>query len=157
MRKKLWLTIIAVSVLLSSLMFALPVVAQDECPQCPCGCEGLTPGYWKNHTDAWECYSPGTLLGDIFTFPASFSNLADDTLLEALQYKGGNDVEGAARIFLRQAVAALLNACSTELNYPYTEAQVIDIVNIVLGWQDRDAFLWNKDVLEAANELGTSS
>ena len=31
-----------------------------------CAQEGCTLGYWKNHTDRWECYSTCTLYSDVF-------------------------------------------------------------------------------------------
>jgi len=53
------------------------------------GQEGCTPGFWKNHPDCWECFTPTTLVGSVFMVPSELSDLADDTLIEALRYKGG--------------------------------------------------------------------
>jgi hypothetical protein len=36
----------------------------------------------------------------------------EDTLLDALNYPGGNNLVGAKQILLRAAVASLLNACA---------------------------------------------
>src|SRR4030042_5665584 len=92
-------------------------------PYWTCGC---TPGYWKNHTDQWAFttnyvggpLSPGQHLGTVFTFPAELSYMAHDSLLDALMYRGGAGVEGAARIMLRAAVAGLLNFSPAGLTNP---------------------------------------
>ena len=77
-----------------------------------CAIEGCTLGYWKNHTDRWcTNYTPCMKFGDVFdNEPTSFANL---TLLEALNLRGGGVYNLA-----RQGVAALLNACSDEVDYP---------------------------------------
>jgi hypothetical protein len=82
--------------------------------------EGCTPGFWKNHPDAWlsTAFSPGD------DFDATFGRDAfnpDITLQEALELKGG----GLNRL-ARTAAAALLNASSTDVNYPLSVAEVID-------------------------------
>src|SRR5919109_4005268 len=33
----------------------------------PPGNEGCTPGFWKNHVDAWEGFSPDQTVGEVFT------------------------------------------------------------------------------------------
>ncbi|MEO7173821.1 SdrD B-like domain-containing protein [Flavobacterium sp.] len=90
------------------------------------GLEGCTLGYWKNHTNRWcESYRTCDRFGDVFTSsPASLANL---TLLEALNLGGGGIYNLA-----RQGVAALLNACSGEVEYAGYEddpQSVIDAVN----------------------------
>jgi hypothetical protein len=115
-----------------------------------CVAEGCTLGYWKNHTNRWSCYSPGTLYGAVFGnncvegtvgcpndgIPASIESL---TLLQALEMGGGGE-----KALARQSVAALLNACSRtaanandRVNYALTTAQVIAGVN--------NAFLTNTE------------
>ncbi|MFV5689229.1 T9SS type A sorting domain-containing protein, partial [Flavobacterium sp. ZT3R25] len=75
-------------------------------------CEGCTLGYWKNHTDRWcSSYSPSMLFGDVFVNAPS--NLANLTLLQALNLGGGGIYNLA-----RQGVAALLNVCSDEVDFP---------------------------------------
>jgi hypothetical protein len=90
-------------------------------------CEGCTLGYWKNHTDRWcSTYSTNMLFGDVFENAPS--NLANLTLLQALNLGGGGIYNLA-----RQAVAALLNTCSDEVDYPMPYAgnsqSLIDAVN----------------------------
>jgi len=114
---------------------------------------GLTPGFWKNHTDLWVDYTPGQFVGDVFDIPAELSDLADDTLLEALAYKGGKDAIGMARNLLRQAVAALLNASHPLVNYPATVTDIITDTNDALATLDRDAMEVLKDQFDMWNNL----
>ena len=118
------------------------------------GEEGCTPGFWKNHPACWECFSPDDLVSDVFTIPAALSDLADDTLMDALNYKGGKGVEGAARNLLRQAVAALLNACDPDVGYPMSVGGVIDAVDDALATLDRGEILGLKDMFDMYNNLG---
>ncbi|MCM8571136.1 PKD domain-containing protein [Gramella jeungdoensis] len=85
--------------------------------------EGCTLGYWKNHTDRWcDEYLTCDLYGDVFE--AAPSKLADLTLLEALNLEGGGIYNLA-----RQSVAALLNTCSSEVGFAYSnvEALIADV------------------------------
>ena len=109
------------------------------------GNQGCTPGYWKNHTEAWADtkYSPTDTVGSVFTLPASLSSLSSVTLLEALDGTGGDGstLEGAARILLRAAVAGLLNATDANVDYPGGNALIIKHVNAALATEDRDTIL----------------
>lgn len=97
--------------------------------------EGCTPGYWRNHLSQWA--TTGFATGDDFdaTFGVNLFN-PNITLLQAIKLGGG----GVNRL-ARHGTAALLSAASV-INYPYTVAQVIALV------QAGDA-----DALAAANEL----
>jgi len=114
--------------------------------------EGLTPGYWKNHLLSWRTYNPSARIDSVFTIPSALSSLSDDSLLDALGYKGGPNDIGAARILLRSAVAALLNAAHPDINYPLTITEIINDVNDALT-QGRTAMLDLKDVLDGYNNL----
>ncbi len=118
--------------------------------------EGCTPGYWKNHEDSWAAtgYAPGDLVGGTFTGAGAFPDLADDTLMEALNYPGGKGLEGGARILLRAAVAALLNASSPDVDYPLTAGEVIADVNAALASSDRETMLTLAESLDSDNNLG---
>ena len=109
------------------------------------GNQGCTPGYWKNHTEAWADtkYSPTDTVGSVFTLPASLSSLSGMTLLEALDGTGGDGstLEGAAQILLRAAVAGLLNATDANVDYPGGNALIIKHVNAALATEDRDTIL----------------
>lgn len=116
--------------------------------------EGLSHGFWKNHTDMWERYSPGDLVGNTFDIPGELSELTNDTLIEALNYKGGKDIDGMARSMLLQSIAGLLNASNPECNYPIDEGYIVNISNNALSTLDRDTMEQLKDEFEMNNELG---
>jgi hypothetical protein len=110
----------------------------------PPGNEGCTPGFWKNHPDAWDVYVPGQTVLSVFSAaPASVANL---TLLEGLQNGGGAD-----RALTRHAIAAVLGAANDEVEYPLTVQQVIDMVNAAFASGDFES---TKDVLDELNNAG---
>lgn len=122
------------------------------------GNEGCTPGYWKNHTDSWEEYTPGTTLGSVFTFPASLSAMGNDTMLTALSYPGGTGTAGGARILMRASVAAFLNSAHEGVGYPLrrfsTPGEMLNAVNAALASQDRATMLELATYLDGLNNLG---
>lgn len=115
------------------------------------GDEGCTPGYWKNHLDAWggTGYSPNQLVSTVFT--GANSAQASKTLLQALNFGGGPGVDGAEKILLRAAVASLLNAAHSGVDFSMTTAQVINQVNAALATDDRATILALATTLDAAN------
>ncbi|HXK34162.1 MAG TPA: hypothetical protein VNM91_09140 [Dehalococcoidia bacterium] len=123
----------------------------------PAGGEGCTPGYWKQsqHFDSWVAtgFTTGQTLESVFDVPDAFG-VDNDSLLTALSYSGGPDVEDKARILLRQAVAALLNSAHPGVDYDYSTASVIADVNAALASLDPDTILDLKDDLADANEAG---
>jgi hypothetical protein len=120
----------------------------------PPGQEGCTPGFWKQpqHLDAWVTYSPGQTLESVFDVPDAFG-LDNVTLLAALDFEGGPTTADAAEVLLRQAVAALLNAASPDVDYPLTEAQIIAAVNAALASGDRATILALAEQLDTFNNL----
>jgi hypothetical protein len=118
------------------------------------GEQGCTPGYWKNHTDSWAAAGllPGQTAGSVFAVP--FPQLANRTLLQTLQGGGGPGALGGARILLRAAVAALLDAAHPGVDYPWTPAEVVAEVNAALATGDRSAMLALAGELDAQNNLG---
>ena len=125
----------------------------------PCAEEGCTPGFWKvqpkfDPPHCWECFSPDDQVGWVFLVPSELSELADDTLDDALRYHGGRGIQGAARNLLRQATAALLNACHSEVDYPMSVAEVIAATDAALATLDRGEMLRLKDVFDMNNNLG---
>jgi hypothetical protein len=124
--------------------------------QTPAMDEGCTPGYWKNHVGSWAVagYSPAQTVGSVFSGASAFPSLASTTLLQALQSGGGSGTLGAARILLRAATAALLNAAHPELDYPRTAADVITAVNTALASNNRSTMLTLATALDNANQLG---
>ena len=83
------------------------------------GGQGCTPGYWKqpHHFDDWVTYTQGDLYNTVFG--VSYNK----TLLSALKAGGGGE-----KALGRHATAALLNAANANVNYAFTEAQIITMV-----------------------------
>jgi hypothetical protein len=109
------------------------------------GRQGLTLGYWKNHTSVWAIYKPTDTFDSVFgvgVFPSSF------TLLQALQ-QGGGGVNALGR----QAVAALLNATSPSLDYPLYSWQVIQLVHDAIVSGNATTIENLKNQLEGYNSL----
>jgi hypothetical protein len=76
-----------------------------------CDFNGCTLGYWKTHTQAWDCYQTCTKYGEVFVNAPA--NLKDLTLLQVLNLGGNGNCENLGR----QSVAALLNICDGTLNF----------------------------------------
>ncbi|SDB72167.1 MSCRAMM family protein [Belnapia rosea] len=72
------------------------------------------------------------------------------TLHQALEYKGGGDVGQ----MLRDAGAAIGNACAEEINYKYTDAEVIKMVGD--AWGNAAEMAKVGDLLEPQNNLGNT-
>lgn len=99
--------------------------------------EGCTPGYWKNHLEDW----PPTGYGPADDFDTVFGVdlFSPDITLEMAANARGGGVKKLAR----HGTAALLSAAHPDVDYPFTVAEVIALV------QAGDV-----DPLVAANELG---
>ncbi|MFL6290537.1 MAG: hypothetical protein ACJ759_06550 [Thermoanaerobaculia bacterium] len=139
--------------ILGVLRLPMPVGPNEEPPGDETGC---TPGYWKNHTDSWAGtgYSPGQATGSVFSGAGIFPVLAAKTLLQTLDGSGGPGTEGAARILLRAAVAALLNAAHSGVDYPWTTARILADVNAALRSNNRGTMLALASELDGDNNLG---
>ena len=96
-----------------------------------CRWEGCSLGFWKNHKDEWpHDYDPSD------DFDATFSDgtfvcnafAPDITLMKALKLGGGG-----LNALARDAVAALLNAAHSDVNYPLTVTEVIEKVQEAIG------------------------
>lgn len=138
------LVVLVVSIMLVS---AVPGPALSHDPE-----GGCTPGYWKqeHHFDSWVGFSPSdTLSGEGF---GPLGSLGSATLLEALQFGGGPGLDGATRILMRAAVAALLNASA--LSFGFTTGQVITLTNAALASGDRTTILNRAAAWDTLNNLG---
>ncbi len=104
------------------------------------GGEGCTPGYWKqpHHFGSWTGYTQDDKFAEVFGVPY------DKTLLKALRTGGGKEMALG-----RHAVAALLNAASAGVDYAFSAADVIALVQ--QAW-DSGEFEGAKDQLAAENE-----
>jgi hypothetical protein len=118
------------------------------------GDEGCTPGYWKNHVAAWAGtgYSPNQLVSSVFTGANAMQ--ANKTLLQALNFGGGSGVDGAEQTLLRAAVASLLNAAHSGVDFSMTTAEIISQVNAALATDNRATILALAATLDAANNEG---
>jgi hypothetical protein len=119
---------------------------------------GCTPGFWKNHTGAWQEHNPGTRLGvntaATFTIPDEFAVLRTKTFLQALSFNGGPNLIDAAKLLLKHAVTAYLNAAHDDIQYPlqrYVDGGIQDQVNAALASLDRETMLELKNQLDALN------
>ncbi len=120
------------------------------------GNQGCTPGYWKNHTSNWQEYNAATAtVGGAFS--VSGIPQAGDKLTTALSYGGGSGIDGARRILLRAATAAMLNAAHDGLGYPLTrfspDNMVATVRNLLLTGT-RDQILEYAAHLDRLNNLG---
>lgn len=110
-RIRRWLTSALAAGLLLTALSALPAAAHTIGDT-----EACTPGYWKNHTDNWledvnDPIPTTTTLGSVWaSLNTMYPHLADDTFLEALNYRAFRGDEGKVRNLLKHAVAAYLNA-----------------------------------------------
>ncbi len=137
-------------------LLRLPLPNQPPPPPNEGEDTGCTPGYWKNHTESWAGtgYSPGQTTGSVFSGASAFPSLASQSLLQSLQGGGGSGTLGAAKILLRAAVAALLNAGHPDMNYPRTTAEILADVNAALGSNNRNTMLALATALDNDNNIG---
>jgi len=120
------------------------------------GVSGCSQGYWKNHLGSWSAtgFSPSDTVGSIFASAAAYPSVAANTLLGALDAGGGPNLEDAAALLMKQAVAALLNAAHPSVPHPRSIAAVIGDVNSALDSGSRSTMLALKDQLDRDNNLG---
>jgi hypothetical protein len=104
--------------------------------------EGCTPGFWKKtqHFNSWTGWYQDDSFAAVFGVPY------DKTMLTALKTGGGQE-----KALGRHAVAALLNAGNPDVDYAFTQAEVIALVQD--AWATGD-FEGSKNVLAYENELG---
>lgn len=120
-----------------------PEPTPTNTPVPPMGGQGCTPGYWKqpHHFDSWVGYSPTDDFETVFGVDASFD---PHTLLDGASRNGGGE-----NALARHAVAALLNASSGGVNYAYTTADVIAMVQAAYATGNFEA---TKNLFEAQND-----
>ncbi len=108
--------------------------------------QGCTPGYWrqKQHYGSWTSpYDPGDLFSEYFE--DAFPGL---TLRDVVGLGGGH-----LNALGRHAVAALLSAANPDVDYPFTETEVISLFNAVFPGSNTE-YEALKDQFAAANESG---
>ena len=145
--------------------------------------EGCTPGYWKrlakDGDTGWLAltmfelppeddfgvpngYRPSDRLGDVLTFGTHteqwWSDIQDMTMLDALKFHGGDGLEGGVRIFLRAAVAGLLNAAAYHTQniyyywWPYFKQVIVE--GPLANGTTRDYFIGEAMSIDYWNNLG---
>jgi hypothetical protein len=133
--------------------FAVGGTKLCDCMKETTGKEGLTPGFWKNHPELWQGYSPNQTLESVFNVPDALG-LDNVTLLQALSFGGGTGVKGAAQNLFRHAVAAILNAAHIHVDYALTTSQIISQVNTALASNNASTINTLKDLLDKYNNAG---
>ena len=114
-------------------------------PPPPGGGEGCTPGYWgrSQHFDSWTSpYTTSTSFFSVFGVDA----YPGMTLLDVV-----NNTGPPKKQLGRMAVAALLNAASTGVDFDLTTAQVIAAFNAAWASGQYEA---TKDMLDDLNNQG---
>jgi hypothetical protein len=115
----------------------------NEPPPPPPG-GGCTPGFWKNSVGSWPAgYLPNADFDATFGVNGFNPNI---TLMQALNLGGGGKNSLA-----RHAVAGLLNAATSEVNYGMSTADVIAAVQSAFASGDFESV---KNPLELLNEKG---
>lgn len=108
-------------------------------------------GIWSspNHLRSWPAsITPATPMRALFG-----PTVADNTVAEALQYGDDDDLAGVRRGLLRESAAALLNARSSWLRYPLSEAQVVAFTRSAHDSADHEAILSLTATLRAYNQI----
>jgi hypothetical protein len=123
------------------------------------GRQGLTPGFWKNNAvkhdgSAWADtgYFMYQTLGSVFDLAGTqYASLANKTLVQALSLEGGG-----VNALMRHAVAGLLNAGHTGVDYPLTTDQIVSKVNAALASGSASQIESLKNELDGYNNLGAN-
>jgi hypothetical protein len=152
-RSRKWISIfVLIAVLMTSSIAGISLFSPAKVQAC--GDEGLSPGWWKNHTDLWGGrFYPNYPVRWIFTGVYGYS-LKNVTMIEALKFPGGSGIDGSARILLRAAVAAALNIYCGYVYYPESLTNVEIMVTQALESRNRQTMLDLAAQLDAWNNLG---
>ena len=108
------------------------------------GDDGCTPGFWKNHTNVWQGFSPSALFNTVF----GVNYKAGLTLQGALGLNGGG-FEALAR----HAAAALLNAAQADVDYGLSQSAIISQVQQAFATNNPEP---TKNLFDKLNNAGCS-
>jgi hypothetical protein len=108
----------------------------------PPGNEGCTPGFWKNHPEAFA--GTGVTAGSTLA-SVGFNVAPSLTFQQALELTGGG-----LNALLRHAAAAYLNAASPDVDYPRTTTQVVTATNSAIASGNYET---TKNQFDAFNNL----
>jgi len=108
------------------------------------GGEGLTPGFWKQcqHFYAWTDYKPCDSYEETFGVDVP----CDPSLLNALYSRGGGE-----KALMRHSTAALLNAAHANVDYAFTQSEIIVMVQNAFAAGEYEGL---KDQFAVENEKG---
>ena len=136
---------VTVKISVNAHMDQVRIITEGDPP--PTGGQGCTPGYWKQelHFDSWVGYTPNQSFEAVFGRDA---HSGDPSLADGAGFRGAG-----VNAFGRHATAALLNAASPDVSYPYTTAQVIAMYQAAFDG-GAAAIEATKNDFEAANEAG---
>jgi hypothetical protein len=145
----------------NALNFGGPLPCVYPPPPPPPG-NGCTPGYWKvdQHWDSWPSpYVPSAKIKTYFPkaslYTLSGTAMGNYTLVQGLNFQGGNDLAGAAQILLRAGIAGLLNSAKGFTPaYPMTTSSLLTQVNNALASGDRTTMINLANTIDGNNNLG---
>jgi hypothetical protein len=90
---------------------------------------GCTPGFWKNHQELWSQFGYDPNASFATTFGLTSAQMTAAGLNPNLTLKQAIDLGGGGfQKLARHGVAGLLSSADSDVNYPYTTAQVIALV-----------------------------
>ncbi|WP_168215728.1 SdrD B-like domain-containing protein [Roseimaritima ulvae] len=118
------------------------------------GGEGLTPGFWKTHSPAGPAPLSGwpeTGFSHLDNYNTVFG-VSDDSGLSLLDALGRGG--GGTSALGRHATAALLNAANPNVDYSFTQAEVISLTQAAYGSGDASLIENTKNLFAVQNELG---
>jgi len=127
----------------------------------PCGGEGCSPGYWKNHTSQWHYnYPPSMPFSAAFGVDA-FPGATLHQVMSEVHNKQPNtqinspcdQCEEAVRQLGFHAVAALQNA-ATGVSFDLSVSEVINSFNMAYGSADKNQMEITKSSLDTLNNQG---
>lgn len=146
-----------------TLLATVALVGTMAMPASATGNEGCTPGFWKTHPEAWQEYSPGdNILSSIGVSAGAVGLTSPVTFQQALEFGGGSGVTGGAKILLRAAAAAYLNAAAdiNDIDYPLHRSSSLEQPRpgikqfVEAAWGDRAKMLEVATMLDGYNNLG---
>lgn len=115
--------------------------------------EGCATNVWKKYDGGWipTGYQQNQTVKSVFSEAVRYPALGTSTLMQALSFKSGKGVQAAASGLLKEAVTAILNASHPDIDFPVTEAYVINLVNTALKSNDAKTMIANAGILLILN------
>ncbi len=120
------------------------------------GDQGCSPAFWEGERGEWRRtgLSADDRLESVFRSAAEYASLRAVSLSDALEFEGGEGVEGTAAVLLRAGVAAMLNAGHPRISFAYKPDEVVDTVNDALASGNLDRLRAAAESLEQADNMG---